>query len=110
MTEKEMEEGEVSFAELFESSSQIPSSEFTPGDTVSGVVLKISKDSVFIDLGGKSEGIADIDEFRDKDGKLTLKEGDEVELKVASLRDGIRLSKAIKVHGAEAVEMLREAQ
>jgi small subunit ribosomal protein S1 len=109
MAEKDTEE-EVSFAELFESSSQIPSSDFTPGDTVSGVVLKISKDSVFIDLGGKSEGIADIDEFRDKDGKLTLKEGDKVELKVAYLRDGIRLSKAIKIHGAEAIEMLREAQ
>jgi small subunit ribosomal protein S1 len=109
MTEKETEE-EVSFAELLESSSQIPSSEFTPGDTVSGVVLKISRDSVFVDLGGKSEGIADRDEFRDKDGKLSLKEGDRVELKVASLRGGIRLSKAIKIYGAEAIEMLREAQ
>jgi small subunit ribosomal protein S1 len=108
MAEKEKEE--VSFAEFFESSSQIPSSEVNPGDTVSGVVLKISRDWVFVDLGGKSEGIADLDEFRDKDGKLNLREGDKVELRVASLRDGIRLSKAIKVHGAEAIGMLREAQ
>ena len=109
MAEKEKEE-EVSFAELLGSSSQIPSSEFTPGDTVSGVVAKIGRDSVFVDLGGKSEGIADLDEFRDKDGKLNLREGDKVELRVASLRDGIRLSKAFKVHGAEAIGMLREAQ
>jgi small subunit ribosomal protein S1 len=109
MTERETEE-EVSFAELLESSPQTPSREFTPGDPVSGVVVKISRDTVFVDLGGKSEGIADIDEFRDKDGKLNLKEGDKVELRVASLRDGIHLSKTIKVHGAEATEMLREAQ
>jgi small subunit ribosomal protein S1 len=108
MAEKEKEE--VSFAELFESSSQMAINEFTLGDTVSGVVAKIGRDSIFVDLGGKSEGIADIDEFRDKDGKLTLREGDKVELRVASLRDGIRLSKAIKVHGAEAIGMLREAQ
>lgn len=109
MTEKEMQE-EVSFAELLESSPETPGGQFAPGDTVSGTVVKITKDTVFVDLGGKSEGIADVGEFLDKDGNLSLKEGDRVELRVASLRGGIHLSKAIKVHGAEAIGMLREAQ
>jgi ribosomal protein S1 len=59
MTENEMED-KVSFAELLESSPQTPGSEFAPGDTVSGTVVKITKDTVFIGLGGKSEGIADV--------------------------------------------------
>ena len=101
---------EESFAELFASSSQIPNRTFGPGDTVSGVVIKISKDTVFIDLGSKSEGLADAEEFRDKDGKLTLQEGDRIELRVSSVRGGIHLSKAIKVRGAEAIALLREAQ
>jgi len=108
MTEKEMEE-EISFAELLESVPKIPGGGLSPGDTVSGVVVKISKDTVFVDLGGKSEGIADVGEFRDPDGKLTVKEGDEVVLKVASVRKGIHLSKVIRARGAEAVYALQEA-
>ena len=101
---------EESFAELFASSPQVLNRGFGPGDTVSGVVIKISKDTVFVDLGSKSEGIADVEEFRDKDGNLTLQEGDRIELRVSSLRGGIHLSRAIRVHGAEAMAMLREAQ
>lgn len=101
---------EKSFAELFEGGPQIPQGWVSPGDTVSGKVIKISKDTIFIDLGGKSEGTADIEEFKDADGKLTLQEGDTVELRVSSVRRGVHLSKAIKVHGAEAIETLREAQ
>ena len=111
MTGNEMEpENELSFAELFENNPQTPNRGFAPGNTVAGTVVKISKDTVFVDLGGKSEGIAGVEEFLDKEGKLTLKEGDRVELKIASLRGGIHLSRAIKVHGAEALGMLREAQ
>ena len=109
MTENEMEE-KTSFAELLEASSEAPGRKVRPGDTVSGRVAKISKDTVFVDLGGKSEGIADIQEFLDKDGDLTVKQGDRVEMRVASTRDGIRLTKGIRVQGADALEILREAQ
>jgi small subunit ribosomal protein S1 len=103
-------EDEGSFAELLETSPQTLGTQFASGDTVSGTVVKITKDTVFVDLGGKSEGTADVREFLDKDGNLSLKEGDRVELRVATLRGGIHLSKAIKVHGAEAIELLRDAQ
>jgi len=109
MPEKEREE-EISFAELLKISSRAPSSEIALGDTVTGTIVKISKDTIFVDLGGKSEGSAAVEEFLNKDGKLTLKEGDRVELRVASLRGGIHLSKAIRVHGVEAMRMLRQAQ
>ena len=103
------EEEEGSFAELFEQSVQKPGRGFSPGDRVSGIVVKISPDTVFVDLGGKSEGVAEAQEFRDDEGKLTIKEGDPVELRVSSLRHGIHLSKAVKVRGAEAVQVLRDA-
>jgi small subunit ribosomal protein S1 len=109
MTEKEMNE-ETSFEELLKGSSEAPGRKLFPGDTVSGKVLKVSKDTVFVDLGGKSEGIADIQEFLDKKGTLTIKEGDWVEMRVASIRDGIHLTKGMKVHGADALEILREAK
>ncbi len=100
---------EGSFAELFEQSAQTPYGRFSPGDRVKGMVVKISPETVFIDLGGKSEGTADAHEFKDEDGTLKINEGDEVELRVASVKGGIHLSKAIKARGAEAVEILRDA-
>jgi small subunit ribosomal protein S1 len=107
-TEKiDSEEG--SFAELFEQSGQTSYGRFSPGDRAKGVVVKISPETVFIDLGGKSEGTADAHEFKDEDGTLKIKEGDEIELRVASVKGGIHLSKAIKARGAEAVEILRDA-
>jgi len=109
MTKKENNE-EISFAELLEASSEGPGPRLFPGDKVSGKVLKVSKDTIFVDLGGKSEGIADVQEFMDKAGNLTLKQGDWVEMRVASIRDGILLTKGMKVQGPDSLEILREAK
>ncbi len=109
MTENDMEE-KKSFAELFEASSESPGRKLFPGETVSGRVVKISKDTIFVDLGGKSEGIASITEFLDKDGNLKLREGDWIEMRVASIRDGIHLTKGMKVQGADVLEILRDAK
>ena len=109
MSEKETE-GEKTFAELFEAHPETPRRKFSPGDNVSGTVVKISKDTIFVDLGGKSEGFVDTQEFVDKEGTILVKEGQKIDLKVASLKDGIHLSKGMKVQGTEALEMLRDAQ
>jgi len=108
MIENDMEE--KSFAELLEASQETPGPKFFPGDRVSGKVIKISKDTIFVNLGGKGEGIAGITEFLDKDGNLTLREGDWVEMRVASIRDGIHLTKGMKVQGADVLEILRDAK
>ena len=109
MIENEMEEKE-SFAELFEASQEKMGRKFFPGEKVSGKVLKLSRDTIFVDLGGKSEGIADISEFLGKDGNPILKEGDWIEMRVASIRDGIHLTKGMKVQGPDALQILREAK
>jgi small subunit ribosomal protein S1 len=109
MAENEMEE-KTSFAELLETGSETTGGKLYLGDTVSGRIAKISKDTVFVDLGGKSEGIADIQEFLDKDGNLSVMQGDWVEMRVSSIRDGIHLTKGIKIQGTDALQILREAQ
>jgi small subunit ribosomal protein S1 len=109
MTEKDMSE-EPSFEELLRASSETPGRRLFPGDKVSGRVFKVGKDTIFVELGGKSEGIADIQEFLDKEGNLTVKQGDWVEMRVASIRDGIQLTKGMKVQGGDALGILREAK
>jgi small subunit ribosomal protein S1 len=48
------------------------------GDLVTGSVISISAETVFVDLGGKSEGILDIGEVLDGDGNPTVSVGDTI--------------------------------
>jgi small subunit ribosomal protein S1 len=80
MTETETKEtkeqrGDMSFADLFESSMQ---SEVREGEIVKGTVVAVQKDNVIVDIGFKSEGAVSISEFPHVDGKPAVKVGDPV--------------------------------
>jgi len=107
--QKDDEPREPTFEELFEANPETPAQDFQLGETVSGTVVGIGAESLFVDLGGKSEGLVDVAEFLDEEGTLTVKVGDRLELKVVSVSDGVTLSKSLKVRGEGAVEILREA-
>ena len=66
-----------SFAELFNESGAIQG-RFSPGERVDAVVVKVTPEWVFIDIGGKNEGYLDIKEFSDADGNVAIKEGETV--------------------------------
>lgn len=102
--------GEASFEELLKKSFETPRRKVQPGEKISGIVAKITKDTVFVDLGGKSEGIAEISEFLDGKGNLTVKPGDRVEMRVASVKDEIYLTRGMKIQGADTLNLLREAK
>ncbi len=68
---------EQSFAELFEK-SEVKKDYLTPGQKVDAVIVKITPEWVFLDLGGKSEGYLDRKEVTDPEGNLTVKEGDRI--------------------------------
>ncbi|HVT58294.1 MAG TPA: S1 RNA-binding domain-containing protein [Thermoanaerobaculia bacterium] len=55
------------------------------GTKVSGKVLSIGEQSVFIDLGTKSEGMIDAAQLRDAEGKLTVNVGDTVDATVTAV-------------------------
>jgi small subunit ribosomal protein S1 len=69
--------GEKSFAELFAASEPDPGW-LKPGQRVEAVIVKITPEWVFIDVGGKHEGYLDRKEFLDKEGNLTVQEGQTV--------------------------------
>ncbi len=75
--QEEIEEGmeEESFAELLEQ-SMVRTARLEPGQKVDAVVLKISGDWVFLDVGQKGEGVLDKKELLDEQGELTVTEGD----------------------------------
>ena len=50
------------------------------GELVQGKVIKILEKEVIVDIGYKSEGVIDLEEFRAPDRSLDVKEGDGVEV------------------------------
>lgn len=97
-----VEQGE-SFAKLLEKTGT-NSTRLAPGQKVKASVVSISGELVYIDIGGKSEGVIDLEEFREKDGSLRVKEGQDIEAFFLSVQNGIRKLTTL-VNGYSAVEL-----
>ena len=62
-------------------------------------VVSVSGDTVLLDVGGRSEGVAEAREFRLEDGSLTVSEGQTVELFVIEAGEQIVLARAARSSG-----------
>jgi small subunit ribosomal protein S1 len=72
--EERPEKEEESFKALFEEGA----SKISVGETVKGVVVKVTPDSVLLDIGYKSDGVVPVGEFRRPDGTMDIKVGDRI--------------------------------
>ena len=61
---------------------------FNPGAKMPGTVLRVGVTHVAIDVNAKREGMIDITEFRDAEGKVTIKPGDVFEATFVGQKDG----------------------
>ena len=104
----ERESTEESFAELFEAYDNHTKDDIRVGDKISGEVISIGRDSVFVDTGTRIDGVVEKGELLNEDGELTCGVGDVLELYAISVRGGeIRLSKAVA--GGGGIELLQDA-
>lgn len=109
MTDNDVPEGTESFAELLEKSSR-QTERLSPGQKVKADVVSISGDLVYIDLGGKSEGVIDIAELTDKDGNLTVKSGDTIEAYFVTVQNGVRkMTTLVGGYSAVSLNAIRDA-
>ncbi len=106
MAEGGSEESGPSFAELL--AQQGTPKAFEVGQVVSGQVLQIGHDDVFVDVSGKGEGHIARSELLDDAGELTVKVGDTIEATVIEVQRELRLSRKL-LAGAHARESLRAA-
>ena len=72
-----------SFAALFEASAG-RTDKLREGDIVSGTILKVSKDSVVVDIGYKSEGVISLHEFLNAEGNISATPGESVDVLIES--------------------------
>ena len=75
-----MEHDSESFEELFGQSEEKTLRKLSPGEKLTATVVGIDKETVFLDVGTKSEGIIEISEFTDEHGELSISPGDQVEV------------------------------
>jgi len=71
--------GHESFADLFKDDS-VKQKQLSPGQKIEATVVDVSQDSVFLDVGEKSEGFLDRKELEDETGAVTVKAGDRLEV------------------------------
>lgn len=75
-----------SFAQLFEES--LNQLDTRSGNMIRGTVVAIDKDVVLVDAGLKSESAIPVEQFKNSQGELEVKVGDEVDVVLDSIEDG----------------------
>ena len=81
-----------------------------PGQKVSGTVIAITGDSVFVDVGIKVDGIMERKDIMDAEGKESVGPGDTIEAWVTGVNaQEIRLSRSMSGSGVAALEDARDA-
>ncbi|MGR9072927.1 MAG: 30S ribosomal protein S1, partial [Gammaproteobacteria bacterium] len=76
-----------SFEKMFEES--LAKTEMRPGSMLTGTVVEIDNDKVIVSAGLKSEGVIPKWQFLNSDGELEVEIGDEVEVALDMVEDGL---------------------
>jgi small subunit ribosomal protein S1 len=78
---------EERFEDLF-NDQQVTAPRLNPGDRIEAKVAGISGENIFLDIGGKSEGVLKAAELTDQEGNLNVEPGDKLQVFFLSTRGG----------------------
>ncbi|MBR4742457.1 MAG: S1 RNA-binding domain-containing protein, partial [Desulfovibrio sp.] len=98
-------EDSENFAQMFEEHSQAASEKLETGQKITGSIIAITGDNVFVDVGIKVDGVMDRKDILNAEGEEIVKVGDTIEawvVKVSSQE--IRLSRSLSGSGLAALE------
>jgi len=99
---------EPSFADLLDANITTPE-RLAPGQQIAATVVRIGKEWIFLDVGGKSEGALARRELSDAEGNLTIQEGDTVSVYFLSVQNGEKMFTTKLAGGPGAHAHLEEA-
>lgn len=103
-----MENFSDSFEELFKSEENKSLRKLSPGEKVTATVAGISGENIFLDVGGKSEGILLAAELTDELGNVTVAPGDSVEVYFLQAKKSEQIF-TTKIGSGSSVAHLEEA-
>jgi small subunit ribosomal protein S1 len=103
--------GAQDFSALLDSYEKESAASRQEGEIVRGIVVGITEQSVLVDIGYKSEGVVAREEFVDRQGNLTVKRGEEVDVLIKSLenQDGYAILSRAAAMQVQSWERLRIA-
>ena len=108
MSGTEDNEKQLSMEELLDSYGPGSKEALRVGSKLSGKIISIGKESVFVDTGSKVDGVVDLAELVDENGDLPYQVGDTLDLYIMSMRPGeIRLSRALAGVGVRSSSRMR---
>lgn len=86
-----MSEDNASFAELFKETESASVQRLKPGQKLTATIVGLSEHSIFLDTGGKSEGILDATELKGKEDDSAPSVGDKLEVYFLKAKGGAQL-------------------
>jgi small subunit ribosomal protein S1 len=103
--------GAQDFSALLDNYEKESAASKQEGEIVRGTVVGISEQYVLVDIGYKSEGVVAREEFVDRQGNLTVKRGDEVDVLIKSLenQEGYAILSRAAAMQQQSWERLRRA-
>jgi len=103
------QEDHSAFQELLDAyESGLDEAEANLGDRVRGKIIEVGDQFAFVDFGGRSEAMIDLQELVDEEGEPKYAVGDEIEAFVASVEEEVRLTFSIR-SVAKSPELIRQA-
>lgn len=92
---------------MVDNSDNTPDLNLEVGAKVSGKILSVGKEFVYVDVGQRNEAVMKKEEITDTDGNLTVKSGDTMEAFVVSNEnDEIVISKSLSGRKAKTKELI----
>jgi len=99
---------EERFEDIF-NEKQVSAPKLKPGDRIEATIAGLSGESIFLDIGGKSEGILAASELTDQEGNITVEAGDTVKVFFLSNRDGSMIFTTKVGAGQASMQELEDA-
>jgi len=97
-----------SFAELFQESESKPLRRLKRGEKIKATIVGLSNESIFLDIGGKSEGVLHATEMTNDANEVTAAMGDTIEVYYLQSKNGEQLF-TISIGSGKNAEHLEEA-
>jgi small subunit ribosomal protein S1 len=99
---------EESFEDLFQEKTVVKN-KLQPGDRIEAVVAGSSGENIFLDIGGKSEGVLKASELQDDEGNCTVKTGDKLKAFFVARRGGEMIFTVRLGSGQASLQELEDA-
>lgn len=91
------------FEALLKESESSSQTSVSVGQMIEGTIQGFGDSTAFVDFGGRSEAVIDLQELKDENEELAFKAGDSIKAYVTEVEGEVKLSRALKVSNRQGL-------